>query len=256
MDNREIILTVEDIHKKYGNTEVLRGISFNVRKGDTKVFIGSSGTGKSTLLRCINQLTVPDSGKIWLHDEEVTHSRKSINYFRQKIGMVFQNFNLFDHLSAVRNVEIALIKVRKMSKKEAREKAMEELRRVGLEPQANLYPAELSGGQAQRVSIARALAMEPDIMLFDEPTSALDPELTGEVLAVMKDLSKNGMTMLVVTHEMGFAYSVANEIIFMEQGKILESGPPEQLVRNPRYDRTKQFLFKLGELYGDIGRSQ
>jgi polar amino acid transport system ATP-binding protein len=157
-------------------------------------------------------------------------------------------------LSAVRNVEIALIKVRKMPKKEAREKAMEELRRVGLEPQANLYPAELSGGQAQRVSIARALAMEPDIMLFDEPTSALDPELTGEVLAVMKDLSKNGMTMLVVTHEMGFAYSVANEIIFMEQGKILESGPPEQLVRNPRYDRTKQFLFKLGELYGDIGR--
>ncbi len=249
-----IILRVEDIHKKYGKTEVLSGISFEVRKGDTKVFIGSSGTGKSTLLRCINQLTVPDSGKIWLHGEEVTHSRKSINYFRQRIGMVFQNFNLFDHLTAVKNVEIALIKVRKLNKKQAREKAMEELVRVGLEEQADLYPAELSGGQAQRVSIARALAMEPDIMLFDEPTSALDPELTGEVLAVMKDLSRNGMTMLVVTHEMGFACSVANEIIFMEKGKILESGPPSKLIREPRFERTKQFLCKLGELYGDIGR--
>ncbi len=249
-----IILRVEDIHKKYGKTEVLSGISFEVRKGDTKVFIGSSGTGKSTLLRCINQLTVPDSGKIWLHGEEVTHSQKSINYFRQRIGMVFQNFNLFDHLTAVKNVEIALIKVKKLNKKQAREKAMEELVRVGLKEQADLYPAELSGGQAQRVSIARALAMEPDIMLFDEPTSALDPELTGEVLAVMKDLSRNGMTMLVVTHEMGFACSVANEIIFMEKGKILESGPPSKLIREPRFERTKQFLCKLGELYGDIGR--
>jgi len=249
-----IILRVENIHKKYGKTEVLSGISFEVRKGDTKVFIGSSGTGKSTLLRCINQLTVPDSGKIWLHGEEVTHSQKSINYFRQRIGMVFQNFNLFDHLTAVKNVEIALIKVKKLNKKQAREKAMEELVRVGLKEQADLYPAELSGGQAQRVSIARALAMEPDIMLFDEPTSALDPELTGEVLAVMKDLSRNGMTMLVVTHEMGFACSVANEIIFMEKGKILESGPPSKLIREPRFERTKQFLCKLGELYGDIGR--
>lgn len=252
----EVILKVRDIHKSYGNSEVLRGISFDVRKGETKVFIGSSGTGKSTLLRCINQLTIPDMGQVWLHGEEVTHSGKDINRLRQKIGMVFQNFNLFDHLTAVKNVEVALIKVRKMNRKEARDKAVEELERVGLGDKVDLYPAELSGGQAQRVSIARALAMDPDVMLFDEPTSALDPELTGEVLQVMKDLARNGMTMLVVTHEMGFACSVANEIIFMEKGQILESGSPTELIYNPRYERTRQFLNKLGELYGDIGRQR
>lgn len=243
------ILKVEDIHKSYGHIEVLKGVSFDVNKGETKVFIGPSGTGKSTLLRCINQLTIPDSGSVWLHGNEVTHSGKDINLYRQKMGMVFQNFNLFDHLTALKNVEISLIKVKGMKKTEARDKAMEELRQVGMEAQADLYPAELSGGQAQRVSIARALAMDPDVMLFDEPTSALDPELTGEVLEVMKKLARGGMTMLVVTHEIGFAYSVANEIIFMEQGKILESGPPAKLVTDPQYERTKQFLSRLSDLY-------
>ncbi|MBA7536782.1 Glutamine transport ATP-binding protein GlnQ [subsurface metagenome] len=183
----------------------------------------------------------------------VTHHKKDINQFRQKMGMVFQDFNLFDHLTALKNIEIGLIKVKKMDKKEAREKAMEELKQVGLERQADLYPAQLSGGQKQRVSIARALAMDPKVMLFDEPTSALDPELIGEVLEVIKKLAIGGMTMVVVTHEMGFARSVANEIIFMENGKILESGIPYQLFSNPKYERTKRFLNKITELYGKSG---
>ncbi|WOF16837.1 amino acid ABC transporter ATP-binding protein [Methanoplanus sp. FWC-SCC4] len=249
--NSEYILRVEDIHKTYNDSEVLKGVSFNVKKGDTIVFIGPSGTGKSTLLRCINQLTLPEKGRVWLRDEEVTNSGSRINYFRQKIGMVFQNFYLFDHLTAVRNVEIALIKVKGMDPKAAREKALYELRQVGMEEWADHYPAELSGGQAQRVSIARALAMEPDVILFDEPTSALDPELTREVLEVMKKLAQEGMTMLVVTHEMGFAKSVANEIIFMEGGKILETGTPDEILNNPTYERTRSFIGQFGGLTGD-----
>jgi polar amino acid transport system ATP-binding protein len=249
---KELLLQIKDIHKSFGGKEVLRGISFNLFKGETKVIIGPSGMGKSTLLRCINQLTIPDRGTIWLRDQEVTHHNASeINRFRQKIGMVFQDFNLFDHLNALRNVEIALIKVKGMKKTEARDKAIQELKKVGLLKQALLYPAELSGGQKQRVSIARALAMDPEVMLFDEPTSALDPELIGEVLGVMRKLAKEGMTMVVVTHEMGFARSVADEIIFLEKGKLLESGPPEELFYQPKYDRTRKFLFKLTELYGD-----
>lgn len=251
--NKELILKIIDIHKSFGGREVLRGVSFDVFRGETKVIIGPSGMGKSTLLRCINQLTIPDQGTVWLRDQEVTHhNAREINRFRQKIGMVFQDFNLFDHLNAIRNVEIALIKVKGMKKLEARDKAMHELRKVGLAKQALLYPAELSGGQKQRVSIARALAMDPEVMLFDEPTSALDPELIGEVLGVMQKLAKEGMTMLVVTHEMGFARSVADEVIFLERGKLLESGPPEKLFYQPKYERTKKFLFKLNELYGDI----
>ncbi|MBP8718869.1 MAG: amino acid ABC transporter ATP-binding protein [Candidatus Atribacteria bacterium] len=247
------MLQVKDIHKSFGNKEVLKGISFEVHKGETKVIIGPSGMGKSTLLRCINQLTIPDKGTIWLRGQEVNHhNARQINQFRQKIGMVFQDFNLFDHLNAVSNVEIALIKVKGMKKQEARDKAMFELKKVGLEKQAFLYPAELSGGQKQRVSIARALAMDPEVMLFDEPTSALDPELIGEVLGVMQKLAQEGMTMVVVTHEMGFARSVADEIIFLERGRILESGPPEKLFYQPEYERTRKFLFKLTELYGDI----
>jgi polar amino acid transport system ATP-binding protein len=196
-------------------------------------------------------LTIPNKGKIWLENEEVTHDKKDINRFRQKMGMVFQDFNLFDHLNALKNIEIGLVKVKKMDKKEARKKAMEELKQVGLEKQADLYPAQLSGGQKQRVSIARALAMDPKVMLFDEPTSALDPELIGEVLEVIKKLALSGMTMVVVTHEMGFARSVANEIIFMENGKILESGIPYQFFSNPKYERTKRFLNKITELYGE-----
>jgi len=248
--DKNLVLRVEDIHKRYGKEEILKGISFEIKKGETKVIIGPSGSGKSTLLRCINQLTIPDKGKIWLENEEVTHDKKDINQFRQKMGMVFQDFNLFDHLNALKNVEIGLIRVKKMDKKEAREKAMEELKQVGLERQADLYPAQLSGGQKQRVSIARALAMDPKVILFDEPTSALDPELIGEVLEVIKKLAIGGMTMVVVTHEMGFARSVANEIIFMENGKILDQGTPYKLFNNPEHDRTRRFLYKITELYG------
>jgi polar amino acid transport system ATP-binding protein len=247
MHGDDYILKVEDIHKSYGQTVVLDSISFNVRKGDTKVFIGPSGTGKSTLLRCINQLTVPDRGRVWLNGEEVTNSGARINYFRQKMGMVFQNFYLFDHLTAVRNVEIALIKVKGMSAKEARKKALLELQQVGMVDWADHYPAELSGGQAQRVSIARALAMDPDVMLFDEPTSALDPELTREVLEVIKNLAHDGTTMLVVTHEMGFATSVANEILFMEGGRIAEQGSPQALLSDPQFSRTKNFIGQFRE---------
>jgi polar amino acid transport system ATP-binding protein len=249
-EDNKIILKVEEIYKRYRKEEVLRGISFEVRKGETKVIIGPSGSGKSTLLRCINQLTIPDKGQVWLEGEEVTHTKKSINQFRQKMGMVFQDFNLFDHINALGNVEIGLIRVKGMDKNRAREKAMEELKQVGLEKQAYLYPAQLSGGQKQRVSIARALAMNPSVMLFDEPTSALDPELIGEVLEVMKKLAINGMTMVVVTHEMGFARSVANEVIFIESGRIIDQGSPYKLFTNPEHERTKKFLSKITELYG------
>lgn len=249
-EDNKIILKVEEIYKRYRKEEVLRGISFEVRKGETKVIIGPSGSGKSTLLRCINQLTIPDKGQVWLEGEEVTHTKKSINQFRQKMGMVFQDFNLFDHINALGNVEIGLIRVKGMDKNRAREKAMEELKQVGLEKQAYLYPAQLSGGQKQRVSIARALAMNPSVMLFDEPTSALDPELIGEVLEVIKKLAINGMTMVVVTHEMGFARSVANEVIFIESGRIIDQGSPYKLFTNPEHERTKKFLCKITELYG------
>jgi len=243
----EYILRVVDLHKNFGDREVLHGISFNVKKGDTIVFIGPSGTGKSTLLRCINQLTEPDKGHVYIDDDEVTGCGHRISEYRQRIGMVFQNFNLFDHLTAVQNVEIAPIKVRKMKPAQAREKAMEELRRVGMQDWADHYPSELSGGQAQRVSIARSLAMDPEVILFDEPTSALDPELTREVLEVMKDLAKSGMTMLVVTHEMGFARSVATEVVFMEGGQIVEQGPPAEIMKNPKHPRTREFIGKIAE---------
>jgi polar amino acid transport system ATP-binding protein len=251
METNDYILKVEDIHKAFGANEVLRGVSFEVKKGETLVFIGSSGTGKSTLLRCINQLNIPEKGRVWLHGEEVTNSGKRINYFRQKIGMVFQNFFLFDHLTALKNVEVALINVRGMSKAEAREKALYELRQVGMEEWADHFPAELSGGQAQRVSIARALAMDPDVILFDEPTSALDPELTREVLEVMRKLALEGMTMLVVTHEMGFACNVANRILFMENGVIGEQGSPDVLLNDPQYTRVKNFIGQFLEYNGD-----
>ena len=243
----EYILRVVDLHKNFGDREVLHGISFNVKKGGTIVFIGPSGTGKSTLLRCINQLTEPDRGHVYIDNDEVTGCGHRISEYRQRIGMVFQNFNLFDHLTAVQNVEIAPIKVRKMKPAEAREKAMEELRRVGMQDWADHYPSELSGGQAQRVSIARSLAMDPEVILFDEPTSALDPELTREVLEVMKDLAKSGMTMLVVTHEMGFARSVATEVVFMEGGQIVEQGPSAEIMKNPKHPRTREFIGKIAE---------
>jgi polar amino acid transport system ATP-binding protein len=244
------LLEVRDVYKSYGKLEVLKGISFTMDKGETKVIIGTSGTGKSTLLRCINQLDPPDKGEVWLEGESITDRSKIVNRMRQKIGFVFQEFNLFNHLTALRNVSIGLEKVRGMEKEEARDRALKELRRVGLEEQANQYPAQLSGGQKQRVGIARALAMDPVIILFDEPTSALDPELIGEVLEVMKGLAGK-VSMLVVTHEMGFARNVADEIIFMENGVIVESGPPRQMFRNPKKARTKEFLGKIATLYGE-----
>jgi polar amino acid transport system ATP-binding protein len=251
----DVVLRVENLHKSFNSEEVLRGVSFDVRKGDVKVFIGPSGTGKSTLLRCLNRLVEPDSGQVWLGDDEITRA-SDIDGVRRRMGMVFQNFYLFDHLTALRNVEIALVKVLKMPKAEAREFALSELERVGMGRFADKYPAELSGGQAQRVSIARSLAMNPEVMLFDEPTSALDPELTSEVLDVMRNLASGGMTMLVVSHEMEFAYSVANEVLFMEGGVILERGTPEEIrgELSPasgaaqtagRFERTRAFLRRI-----------
>ena len=241
-NSRACVLKVENLSKSYGNTEVLKNISFEVYKGDIKVFIGSSGTGKSTMLRCINQLTAPDLGHVYLNGEEITHAGSKINIYRQRMGMVFQNFNLFDHLTAVRNVELALLKVRKMDKKSARKRAMFELERVGMTEWADSYPAQLSGGQAQRVSIARALAMDPDVMLFDEPTSALDPELKREVMEVMRKLAADGMTMLIVTHEMHFATSFASEILLMVNGEIVERGNPADISTSPSFERTRAFI--------------
>ncbi|MBR5007764.1 MAG: amino acid ABC transporter ATP-binding protein [Methanocorpusculum sp.] len=243
----EPILRVENLTKTYGDLEVLKGVSFDVYPGEKKVFIGPSGTGKSTLLRCINLLTEPDGGSVYLNGDEVTNSGRKINEYRQKMGMVFQNFNLFDHLTAVRNVELALLKVKKMGKKEAREKALFELERVGMLDWADHYPAQLSGGQAQRVSIARALAMDPEVMLFDEPTSALDPELKREVMEVMRKLAAQGMTCLVVTHEMKFATSFASEILLMEKGEIIERGKPEDIPTSPSFERMRAFMGAYSE---------
>ena len=243
----EPILRVENLRKTYGDLDVLKGVSFDVYPGEKKVFIGPSGTGKSTLLRCINLLTEPDGGSVYLNGEEVTNSGRKINEYRQKMGMVFQNFNLFDHLTAVRNVELALLKVKKMGKKEAREKAMFELERVGMADWADHYPAQLSGGQAQRVSIARALAMDPEVMLFEEPTSALDPELKREVMEVMRKLADQGMTCLVVTHEMKFATSFATEILLMEKGEIIERGNPKDIPTAPSFERMRAFMGAYSE---------
>jgi len=247
------LLVVEDVHKRYGKEEVLKGVSFSLERGETKVVIGPSGTGKSTLLRCINRLTPPDKGRVLLDGEDVTHPKSNINKLRAQMGFVFQDFNLFAHLTALGNVRLGPMKVKGMKKDAATKLALEELARVGLADKADAYPAQLSGGQQQRVSIARALAMSPKLILFDEPTSALDPELIGEVLTVMIELAKEGMTMLVVSHEMGFARSVADEIIFMEHGVIVEQGPPEQLFNAPKHARTGEFLHKITELYGETG---
>jgi polar amino acid transport system ATP-binding protein len=245
------LLVIENLVKKFGHQTVLDGISLTMNKADVKVLIGPSGTGKSTLLRCINMLNPPDSGRVFLEGVELTHHKTNIFQARQKIGMVFQHFALFNHLSAIENVALGLIKVKKLNRSDAIKKAEYELSRVGLTEHKEKYPAQLSGGQKQRVGIARALAMDPLIMLFDEPTSALDPELIGEVLSVMKQLAHDGMTMIMVTHEMGFARSVATEIIFMEKGHILEQAPPDEIYFHPKNERTKAFLSKISELYGE-----
>ncbi len=234
------VLRVRDIHKTYGDTEVIRGVSFDLERGASKVIIGPSGTGKSTLLRCINLLSPPDAGTIEIDGETVRAA--DINRIRARIGFVFQEFNLFTHLRVLDNVRLGPRRVLGRPKDEATRRAREELERVGLADKMDAYPAELSGGQKQRASIARALAMDPALMLFDEPTSALDPELTGEVVQVMKNLADAGMTMLVVSHEMGFARAAADEIIFMEGGVIVEQGPPSVLFESPRHQRTSDFL--------------
>lgn len=236
------ILRIENLRKSFGGTEIIKGISLEVLPKEVVVIVGPSGTGKSTLLQCINLLTRPTGGRIWLADRDITAPGTNVNRVRQRIGMVFQEFNLFNHLTALDNVTIGLTRVLGMKTDEARRKGRFELERVGLSDHADKYPAQLSGGQKQRVGIARALGMDPAIMLFDEPTSALDPELTGEVLNVMQQLAREGMTMLVVSHEMGFAREVANRIVFMEAGFIVEAGPPQQLFEAPRSERARQFL--------------
>lgn len=238
------MIVIKDLHKNYGSNQILRGIDLRVKKSEVVVVIGPSGSGKSTLLRCVNYLEVPSSGTITINGETITRST-NINKIRAEVGMVFQHFNLFPHMTVLDNITVAPISVRKKSREEAEKKAMELLVRVGLGDKAKAYPSQLSGGQQQRVAIARALAMEPQVMLFDEPTSALDPEMVNEVLDVMKDLAQSGMTMMCVTHEMGFAKQVADRVLFVDQGKILEDTNPEEMFSNPKHERTKEFLAKI-----------
>ena len=239
------MIKVKNLHKSFGKLEVLCGINEHIKKGEKVVVIGPSGSGKSTFLRCLNLLETPTEGEIYIDDELINAPKVDVNKIREKMGMVFQQFNLFPHLSILDNITLAPMKVKKMSRADAEKKAKELLARVGLLDKADAYPAQLSGGQQQRIAIARALAMDPEIMLFDEPTSALDPEMVGEVLGVMKDLADAGMTMVVVTHEMGFAREVASRVLFMDQGIVMEQGKPDELFGNPKNERTKSFLSKV-----------
>ena len=235
-------VVVKNLHKSFGDLDVLNGIDLEIDEGEVVCLIGPSGSGKSTFLRCLNRLEDSTDGTIEVDGFEISDKKLNINKVRENIGMVFQQFNLFSHLTVKKNIMLAPTDLKKMTKAEAEEKAMELLRRVGLEDKANVYPRQLSGGQQQRVAIARALAMNPDIMLFDEPTSALDPEMVGEVLAVMRELAEQGMTMVVVTHEMGFARDVADRVIFIADGVIVEQGTPDEIFTNPKNQRTREFL--------------
>ncbi|WP_339170860.1 amino acid ABC transporter ATP-binding protein [Paenibacillus sp. FSL H7-0943] len=239
------MISVRNLHKSFGTNTVLADISIDIFSQEVVVVIGPSGSGKSTFLRCLNLLEQPQGGKIVIEGTSLMAASTKINDIRTELGMVFQQFNLFPHMKVIENIMLAPVQVRKWSPDKARQKALELLQKVGLSEKAEMYPASLSGGQAQRVAIARALAMEPQIMLFDEPTSALDPEMVGEVLAVMKELAREGMTMVVVTHEMGFAREVGDRVLFMEQGEIVEEGSPEQLFGNPKQERTRSFLSKV-----------
>lgn len=245
MEQKNIKVHVANLKKSFGKLEVLKDISMDIEEGEVVVLLGPSGSGKSTFLRCLNQLEVATDGTIIVDGFNVTDKHVDINKVRENIGMVFQHFNLFPHMSVIENIMLAPVELKKMTKEEARERSMQLLTRVGMEAIADVYPPQLSGGQKQRVAIARALAMNPDIMLFDEPTSALDPEMVGEVLEVMKELARGGMTMVVVTHEIGFAREVANRIVFMDGGYIVEQGTPEEVLKNPKEARTIDFLNKV-----------
>ncbi len=245
MTTDNVLIKVENLHKSFGKLEVLKGINAEIDKGDVMVVIGASGSGKSTFLRCLNLLEEPTGGTITFEGVDLTDSKGDINKHRQKMGMVFQQFNLFPHKTVLKNLTLGPTKLLKQSKKEAEANAMRLLERVGLADKANAYPNQLSGGQKQRVAIVRALAMNPDVMLFDEPTSALDPEMVGEVLEVMKQLAKEGMTMVVVTHEMGFAREVGTEVVFVDEGVIVEQAPPKEFFENPKNPRLKDFLSKV-----------
>lgn len=245
MKNNDVIIKVDGLKKSFGNNEILKGISTEIRRGEVVVILGPSGCGKSTFLRCLNLLETPSEGSIVFDDVELTSPSTNINEQREKIMMVFQHFNLFPHLTILENLTIAPKKLKKIPKEEINKKAMELLTRVGLQDKADCYPNQLSGGQKQRVAICRALAMEPEIILFDEPTSALDPEMVGEVLEVMKQLAGSGITMICVTHEMGFAREVASRVVFIDDGVIAEDDTPQEVFSNPKHPRLKEFLSKI-----------
>lgn len=240
-----VLIQVEDLQKSFGEINVLKGITTEIKKGEVVVVVGPSGSGKSTFLRCLNLLEQPTGGKVYFEGTDITDKAININQHRMKMGMVFQQFNLFPHMTVLRNMTVAPIKLLGKSKAEAEKEAMELLKKVGLEDRANAYPSQLSGGQKQRIAIVRALAMNPDVMLFDEPTSALDPEMVGEVLDVMKELAATGMTMVVVTHEMGFAKEVASRVVFVDEGVIMEQAPPQEFFSSPKNERLKAFLSKV-----------
>lgn len=245
MSDNSILIKVEGLHKSFGDLHVLKGIDTEITAGEVVVVIGPSGSGKSTFLRCLNLLEKPTQGKVFFEGADITDPKLNIDKHRQKMGMVFQHFNLFPHMTILKNLMIAPIKLLKLSDEEAKKRAMELLTRVGLADRADAYPSQLSGGQKQRIAIVRALCMEPDVMLFDEPTSALDPEMVGEVLSVMKSLALDGMTMVVVTHEMGFAKEVGSRILFMDDGRIVEENPPEEFFAHPKNPRLQDFLSKI-----------
>ena len=245
MENKEVIISTKGLCKVFGKVDVLKGVDIDIHKGEVVCVIGASGSGKSTFLRCLNLLEQPSSGSIYFNGVDLTAAKVDLNLHRQKMGVVFQQFNLFPHLTILRNLTIAPMMLKKVPKKEAEEKAMALLARVGLADRADAYPSQLSGGQKQRVAIVRALCMEPEVMLFDEPTSALDPEMVGEVLDVMKELAKEGMTMVVVTHEMGFAREVSDRVLFVNDGVVAEDAPPEEFFGNPKHPRLVQFLQKV-----------
>ena len=245
VENRKVMVHVQNLKKNFGKLEVLKDLSIDIMEGEVLVLIGPSGSGKSTFLRCLNQLETVTSGTVLVDGQDVTDKHTDINKVRENIGMVFQHFNLFNNKNVLENITLAPVELKLMTKDEAKKKGMELLKRVGLDSKADAYPSQLSGGQKQRVAIARALAMNPDIMLFDEPTSALDPEMVGEVLAVMKELVADGMTMVVVTHEIGFAREVADRVVFMDGGYIVEQGTPEEVINHPREPRTIDFLNKV-----------